>query len=66
MIVDTPRKLLTKELVNMGFPEEMANEMANKALTKAGMDSKSIHNNLPAFYVDGEEIILIDTSMGLR
>lgn len=57
---------LIKELADMGFPEEMANKMASKALKQAGMDSKSIQNTLPAFYIDDGNIILIDTSIGIK
>lgn len=57
---------LENELITMGFPERMAKKMASEAFTKAGIESKSIHNNLPAFLVDGGKINLIDTSMGLK
>ena len=62
----SPIKELTNELMRMGFPKIMARRMAKAAFKKAGIDSKSLQNNLPAFYIDGNDIILIDTSLGLK
>ncbi len=66
MVNDGPMMRLVEDLVEMGFPKKMAKTMVREAFAKAGKDSKSIHNTLPAFYVDGDDIILIDTSMGLK
>ena len=62
----SPIKELTNELKRMGFPKIMARRMAEATFEKSGIDSKSPQNNLPAFYIDGNDIILIDTSLGLK
>jgi len=66
MINDGPIMWLMDELIEMGFPKRMAKKMAKGAFAKAGKDSKSFHNNLPAVLIDGTDVILIDTSAGLK
>jgi len=66
MVKGGPIEWLMNELIEMGFPKKMAKTMAKEAFAKAGKDSKSFHNNLPAILIDGNDIVLIDTSIGLK
>ncbi len=56
---------LISELTTLGFPKKMAVDCAVAVVTESGQAIKSPANTLPAFYIDGNDIILINTSLGL-